>query len=87
MNLDNTINIQPVPFVFPTVFSGTLLIMIVMYFSIIKFFEAKGLIAIRNSQYYYFVTISLVVFFVFFISFYLYGGHAPHYAGEYNDLL
>ena len=87
MNLDNTINIQTVPFVFPTVFSGSLLIMVVMYFTIIKFFEAKGLIAIRNSQFYYSVTVTLVVFFVLFISLYVYGGHAPHYPGEYNDLL
>ena len=87
MNLDNTINIQPVPFVFPTVFSGTLLIMVVMYFMIIKFFESKGLIAIRNSQFYYSVTIAIVVLFVLVISLYVYGGHAPHYPGENNDLL
>lgn len=53
MNLDNTIHIQPVQNVFAIVFTGSFIIILVMFIGIMGIFQWKDLIPLANANAYY----------------------------------
>ena len=64
MNLDNTIHIQPIPNVFAIVFSGSFLVIFVIFFGIMGVFQWKDLIPLRNSNAYYAVIMLILIVYV-----------------------
>jgi Mg2+ and Co2+ transporter CorA len=71
MNLDNTELIQPVKGVFTTVFSSSFLIIFVLFFAMLAYFELTGVIKIQHRRN-YIVVIVVIVFYILFIPLYLF---------------
>jgi hypothetical protein len=73
---------MPVPYSFTSVFSGSFLVMFVIFFAIVGFFEYKQLLSISKGKVYYGILAAIVLFYVFFMSFWLFGPDAPSYPNE-----
>lgn len=72
MNLDNTVTIQPVQYMFPVIFTGSFYLMVLVFYGIIAYLEARNVLKITSSKKVYYVVGGVLVFYVLFIAFYLF---------------